>query len=60
MIDILARIPVDALRVFETAARRLTPKIARFRDWLLDTARADPAVVAGARLARREVGQVGG
>ncbi|WP_312146744.1 LysR substrate-binding domain-containing protein [Brevundimonas sp.] len=41
-------------------ARRLTPKIARFRDWLLDTARADPAVVAGARLAGREVGEIGG
>lgn len=40
-------------------ARRLTPKIARFRDWLLDTARADPAVVEGARLAGREVGEVG-
>ena len=41
-------------------ARRLTPKIARFRDWILETARADPAVVEGARLAGREVGQTGG
>ncbi|WP_313576412.1 LysR substrate-binding domain-containing protein, partial [Brevundimonas sp.] len=40
--------------------RRLTPKIARFRDWVLDTARTDPAVVEGARLAGREVGEVGG
>ena len=39
--------------------RRLTPKIARFRDWVLDTARADPAVVEGARLAGREVGEAG-
>ncbi|MNW19721.1 hypothetical protein D3C71_2198340 [compost metagenome] len=39
--------------------RRLTPKIARFRDWLLDTARDDPAVVEGARLAGREVGEIG-
>ncbi|MNE36642.1 Glycine cleavage system transcriptional activator [compost metagenome] len=41
-------------------ARRLTPKIARFRDWILDTARDDPAVVEGARLAGRAVGEVGG
>ncbi|MGH7028374.1 LysR substrate-binding domain-containing protein [Brevundimonas sp.] len=40
-------------------ARRLTPKIARFRDWILDTARSDPTVVEGARLAGREVGEVG-
>lgn len=40
--------------------RRLTPKIARFRDWVLDTARADAAVVEGARLAGRAVGDVGG
>lgn len=39
--------------------RRLIPKIARFRDWVLDTARADPAVVEGARLAGREVGEAG-
>ncbi|HCW49462.1 MAG TPA: LysR family transcriptional regulator, partial [Brevundimonas sp.] len=39
--------------------RRLTSKIARFRDWVLDTARADPAVVEGARLAGREVGEAG-
>ena len=40
--------------------RRLTPKVARFRDWILDTARSDPAVVEGARLAGREVGEAGG
>ncbi|MGN6062536.1 LysR substrate-binding domain-containing protein [Brevundimonas diminuta] len=32
--------------------RRLTPKIARFRDWVLDTARTDPAV------SRLERGQI--
>jgi LysR family glycine cleavage system transcriptional activator len=41
------------------SGRRLVPKIARFRDWILDTARADPAVVEGARLAGREVGEGG-
>lgn len=41
------------------SGRRLVPKIARFRDWILDTARADPAVVEGARLAGREVGEAG-
>ncbi|MEN5145317.1 LysR family transcriptional regulator [Brevundimonas diminuta] len=39
--------------------RRLTPKIVRFRDWVLAAARADPAVVEGARLAGREVGETG-
>ncbi len=40
--------------------RRLQPKIARFRDWILDTARDDPRVVEGARLAGREIGEAGG
>jgi LysR family glycine cleavage system transcriptional activator len=41
------------------AGRRLTPKVARFRDWVLDQARADPAVIDGVRLAGREVGEAG-
>ena len=39
--------------------RRLTPKIARFRDWILETAQSDPEVVAGAQLAGRKVGEIG-
>ncbi|WP_292230775.1 LysR substrate-binding domain-containing protein [Brevundimonas sp.] len=39
--------------------RRLQSKIARFRDWILATARADPDIVEGARLAGREIGEIG-
>lgn len=39
--------------------RRLQSKIARFRDWILATARADPDIVEGARLAGREIGEAG-
>ena len=37
--------------------RRLSPKVARFRDWILETARTDPGVVEGARLEGRTVGE---
>lgn len=39
--------------------RRLQSKIARFRDWILTTARDDPGVVEGARLAGRTIGEAG-
>lgn len=39
------------------SSRRLSPKVARFRDWVLEAARSDPAVIEGARLAGRTVGE---
>lgn len=40
--------------------RRLNRKIVRFRDWVLGTARDDERVMAAAKVAGREIGEVGG
>lgn len=39
--------------------RRHVSKIARFRDWMLEVARADHCVLENARIVGREVGEVG-
>lgn len=39
--------------------RRLVPKVARFRDWLLQEARTDPVIASEAQRVGVEIGQLG-